>query len=55
MSILTAIFDSNKVFGFEQAFGAKDITTPEELKAKTGKERFEDAFVALATGEKEGV
>lgn len=29
MSILTAIFDSNKVFGFEQAFGAKDITTPE--------------------------
>lgn len=28
MSIISALFESGKVYNFEQAFGAKDITTP---------------------------
>lgn len=29
MGIMSAIFDANKIHNFEQAFGAKDLTTPE--------------------------
>ena len=29
MGIMSAIFDANKIYNFEQAFGAKDLTTPE--------------------------
>lgn len=29
MSVFSALFNSSKVYNFEQAFGAKDITTPE--------------------------
>ena len=35
MGILSAIFDSGKVYNFEQALGAKDITTPEMRRAIT--------------------
>ena len=28
MSIISALFESGKVYNFEQAFGVKDITTP---------------------------
>ena len=28
MSLLTALFDRGKIYNFEHAFGARDITTP---------------------------